>query len=225
MSVQTFSAPSQAIDSQPELWSRSAGSDEVAVSSSADALLAWQISSAALALWKRMPPIDIAQAIAHLPLASFKGWHLTTHAEVLEGDIRTAMSSCGVEHDDVRRYLTSDMIQLAGMFVAATGHQRLEVRFDIVKDNACRRFHTDSYPERLAVTYRGPGTVTVPSAHAEDALKDQEDYSGPILEIPQFWAALFAGKRNDRAGIVHRSPQIAGTRQTRLFFCVNAVRS
>ena len=104
------------------------------------------------------------------------------------------------------------------------GTSHIEARLEIVRDDACRRFHVDSYPARLAVTYVGPGTVWAPRCRGAQALIEQDDYTGPTLEIPAFSVGLFAGEHEGRIGLVHRSPRIAGTGRMRLFFCVNAAR-
>ncbi len=225
MSLQSLQKQAQTFECTPEMWTGSADSEGFVAADTAGPILNWKTSTAALAIWRRALPVGIIHAIDHLPLNTVEGWRLTTDVEVLQAGVRKAMSSCGIEHEELRRYFASDMCRLARVFVAGTGVQQLEVRFEVVKNDACSKFHTDNYPERLAVTYTGPGTVAVPSDYAEDALQEQQAYSGPILEIPRIWAALFAGKREDRAGLVHRSPRIAGTGQSRLFFCMNAARS
>jgi len=113
---------------------------------------------------------------------------------------------------------------LTRIFATSTGTNLIEARLDIIRDDACRRFHVDTYPARLAVTYVGPGTVWVPRCHGEQALAGQEGYSGPALEIPTFYVGLFAGDHAGHIGLVHRSPRIVGTGRVRLFFCVNAAR-
>lgn len=225
MTLQTlqFDTPER-LDTPEHQFAR-AGQQPFVISDTEEALLHWNSATAALAIWSRTPPKVIAEGMDQLALDTFQGWHLTTHEQDIEEKIQNAMKTCTLLGNAVQSFLTADMIRLGQLFVAATHHENLEVRFDVVTDNACRKFHTDRYPERLAVTYRGPGTVAVPSDHAEDALQDQQDYDGPLLEIPQFCAALFAGKRDDRPGLVHRSPQIAGTDHARLFFCINAAKS
>lgn len=225
MSLQSLEKQTRVVDGALESWQDSAIAEDVAVADTPTPLLDWRTSEAALAIWRRMLPIDMQHLIDRQPLDAIEGWRLTTNAEALEPQIRQALSSCGLEHEPLRHYFAHDMTRLGKIFAAGTGAQDLEVRFEVVKGDACRRFHTDSYPERLAVTYVGPGTVVVPRCHSEQALTEQVDYSGPVLEIPAFWVSLFAGEQPGRTGLVHRSPRISGTGAVRLFFCVNAARN
>lgn len=225
MSLQTFQNHTQAAKGAPETRIGRTDTEGFVVADTASSLLNWETTTAALAMWRRTPLTDVVRAIDRLPLNTIESWRLSTDSNALEADVRKALSSCGLKHEGLQRYFASDMFQLGRVFVAGTGHQKFEVRFEVVKGDACRRFHTDGYPERLAVTYRGPGTVAVPRGYAKNALQEQQDYDGPILEVPRFWAALFAGETNDRAGLVHRSPRIAGTGKARLFFCVNAAKN
>ena len=225
MSLQSLEKQTHAVDRALEPWKGGAATEGFAVADTAAPLLDWRASAAALAIWRRMPPADIGLAIERQPLDAIQGWRLTTNAGALETHVREALSACGLEQEGLRRHFATDMTHLGRVFATATGAKDLEVRFEVVKGDACRRFHTDSYPERLAVTYVGPGTVVVPRCHSERALAEQDDYSGPVLEIPAFWVSLFAGEQPGRVGLVHRSPRITGTGAVRLFFCVNAARN
>lgn len=185
----------------------------------------WSTSSASLAIWRREPPVDIREAIQRLPLERIKGWRRNFDAADARPRIYEAISECGITDERLTRFLSADMTLLALIFATGTATRRVEMRLEIVRNDACRKFHIDSYTERLAVTYRGPGTVAVPRCHGERALAEQNDYSGPVLEIPAFWVSLFAGEMPGRIGLVHRSPRVAGTGKARLFFCVNAARN
>ena len=77
-------------------------------------------------------------------------------------------------------------------------------------------------PLRLICNYRGPATQWVPPEAREVALAALRDYAGPLRELPRFAAALSKGAlAPGQVGVVHRSPPIAGTGQTRLFLCLN----
>ncbi|MCH9809130.1 MAG: DUF1826 domain-containing protein [Alphaproteobacteria bacterium] len=199
----------------------SAGPDGLAVTDSPVSLMDWERSARSAAIWRRSPPDDMVSALEGLPINMVTGWRLTGQVDELEEPIRAALSTCGIANEALQRDLTTDMTSLGRILAVGTQATRLELRFDVVKDDACRKFHTDAFPERLAVTYLGPGTVMVPNDFGAQALAEQEEYTGPELEIPQFWVSLFAGRRSDRSGLIHRSPQISGTKQSRLFFCAN----
>lgn len=138
--------------------------------------------------------------------------------------ISDAMAESGAYKQALERFPAADMALLIRIFATSTGTSRVEARLEIVREDACRCFHVDSYPARLAVTYVGPGTIWVPSSHRKKALIEQDDYAGTAIEIPTYSAGMFAGDAAGREGLVHRSPRIAGTGRMRLFFCVNAAR-
>ncbi|MEQ8824012.1 MAG: DUF1826 domain-containing protein [Filomicrobium sp.] len=194
----------------------------LSIADTAAPLLDWKTSSASLAIWRRELPPDIDEALAKLPVDEMTDWRLDLNVEAMSPAIVKALSDCGIEDDNLRGYLAADMTLLTRVFARGTGKRKLEARLDIVRNDACRRFHKDNYPERLAVTYLGSGTVAVPRCHGQKALAEQEKYAGPAIKVPPFWASLFAGEKAGREGIVHRSPRISGTGKTRLFFCVNA---
>lgn len=194
----------------------------LSIADTAAPLLDWKTSSASLAIWRRELPSDIDETLATLPVDEMTDWRLDLNVEAMSPAIVEALSRCGIEDDHLRGYLAADMTLLTRIFARGTGLRKLEARLDIVRNDACRRFHKDNYPERLAVTYLGPGTVAVPRCLGQQALAEQDEYAGPAIKVPPFWASLFAGGKAGREGIVHRSPRISGTGKTRLFFCVNA---
>lgn len=95
----------------------------------------------------------------------------------------------------------------------------------MIDHDACWRFHRDHVGLRLNTTYRGPGTQWPPLEHAPRALKAQRRYRGPLNELPAFSVGVFKGvPRAGNGAVVHRSPPVEGTGQTRLFLCLNEVR-
>lgn len=105
-------------------------------------------------------------------------------AAMAQAMISEAMAESGDYKQALERFLAADMVLLIRIFATSTGTSRVEARLEIVREDACRCFHVDSYPARLAVTYVGPGTVWVPSGHGKKALIEQDDYAGPAIEIP-----------------------------------------
>lgn len=197
----------------------------IAIGETAAVFQEWAKKDLSLALWRRELPADIKARLENQDLEKIKGWRRTLDGTADGRAIAEAVAGCGLGDPATEAFLASDMPLLRRIFAAATSATQLEARLEIVRTDACRRFHVDNYPARLAVTYVGPGTVWVPAPHGEQALVEQEDYSGPAPEIPAFSVGLFAGEAAGRTGLVHRSPRIAGTGRMRLFFCVNAALS
>jgi hypothetical protein len=75
---------------------------------------------------------------------------------------------------------------------------------------------------RLLTTYRGPTTEWVRHAYAEQAIHEQREFEGPLEQLGDNDVAIFKGScASPDRGIVHRSPLITGTGQTRLLLCLN----
>jgi hypothetical protein len=116
----------------------------------------------------------------------------------------------------------ADIADLARIFSAFAGTELLDIRLEIVSDDACRSFHRDRTPFRLVTTYHGPGTQLVQCANAARALDQQSAYAGPRLDLPAGAVALIRGDPEGRGvGMVHRSPPIEGAGVTRIFLCID----
>ncbi len=122
----------------------------------------------------------------------------------------------------VRGLLADDVIDLARRFAAIAKSDIVDIRLEVIRHDACWRFHRDATPLRLLTTYRGPGTQLPPPDQAERALREQRDCQGPLENLPRHAVALFKGDP-DGAGlrVLHRSPPIAGREIARFFLCLN----
>jgi hypothetical protein len=94
---------------------------------------------------------------------------------------------------------------------------------------ACRRWHRDCVPLRLICTCRGPGTLWMPPplgpwalAQADDDL-EQQAHVFEAGDVALFKGCGWAGQTHDN-GIVHRSPRIEGTGQTRLVLVLDPLQ-
>ena len=98
----------------------------------------------------------------------------------------------------------------------------VDVRLERISHDSCWKFHRDCVEARLLTTYCGSATEWVQPIHAEQALREQKSYNGPLERLRVHDVAIFKGNRaGPNSGIVHRSPPIVGTGQTRLLLCLN----
>lgn len=115
-------------------------------------------------------------------------------------------------------------------FFSLTQAAQVVAKLSVVASDACRYFHHDSMRVRLLCTYRGPGTEWLPNAFADrtaigsgnnaEICKDMRQ----IRRLPRFTVAVLKGNNYPRSqgnGIIHRSPAIMNTRDTRLLLCVD----
>jgi hypothetical protein len=97
-------------------------------------------------------------------------------------------------------------------------------------DDDCRRYHVDRTHLRLLCTYRGPGTEWLTNdqverlAQASGAPNEEIIRFGEPSQFEPFWVGILKGDAfpgNARHGLVHRSPPIKGSGQTRVLFCLD----
>ena len=178
-----------------------------------------------LAVWHRSLPCRLADWLDSLPREQLPEAQFTGPAACVAQRAATVCDLVGLPDSAERRALVNDIAALAQAFARLARSQDIDLRLEAVDHDSCWRFHRDHVGLRLNTTYRGPGTQWLPPEHAPRALKAQRRYRGPLNEMPRFAVGLFKGV--ERAGadaVVHRSPPVVGTGQTRLFLCLNEVR-
>ena len=157
------------------------------------------------------------------PLPSFQSWIDALDPERLPkarvilrpGDVRDAAfhicETCGTPDCGERAMLIDDAAALADLFAELMRTPCLRLRFDIVKTNSCRKFHMDAVTARLVCTYRGTGTQYGVSTDGDEPEHIHTVPTGaPILMRGKLWPERPA------SGLLHRSPPIEGTDETRL---------
>ena len=94
----------------------------------------------------------------------------------------------------------------------------LRLRLDVVTTNACPKFHIDAVTARLVCTYRGTGTQYGISTDGADPRRVFIVPTGsPILLRGTLWPEM------PSSGLLHRSPPIEGTGETRLVLVLDPV--
>ena len=89
----------------------------------------------------------------------------------------------------------------------------MKLRLEVVETDACRKFHADNVSARLLMPLVGPGTQWV---HTGDDDIVQALQPGEV--------GLFKGwKWTEAPRILHRSPPVAATGETRLLFALSPV--
>ena len=178
----------------------------------------------ALAIWHRPQAAELAAWLDSLPAERLPEGHFIGPAACVPARLATLCNLVELADSPERRALIDDIAGLARCFAAQASSRDVDLRLEAISHDACWRFHRDHVGYRLNATYRGPGTQWPPLEHAARALKAQRRYRGPLNEFPRFAAGLFKGVvRAGTEAIVHRSPPVAGSGQTRLFLCLNEV--
>lgn len=117
-----------------------------------------------------------------------------------------------------RESFVDDVSALADIFAGLMGAPYLRLRFDVVTTNACCKFHSDAVTARLICTYRGTGTQY---GFTSDGIEPRS-----IFTVPTGTPILLRGTlwpERPKSGLLHRSPPIEGTGETRLVLVLDPV--
>ncbi len=190
----------------------------VGVADTAEGLSAIHRPGCAAVIWRRDP------------LPSFQSWVDALEPERLpkarvilrpENVRETVIQICeasGTPDCGERERLVDDTAALADIFSGLTPAPYLRLRFDVVTTNACRKFHIDAVRARLICTYRGTGTQY---GICTDRAEPQHFYTvptgAPVLLRGTLWP------ERPKSGLLHRSPPIEGTGETRLVLVLDPI--
>ena len=175
-----------------------------------------------LVIWRRTLPQGFQDWLAGLDASLLPHLRVLVRPEDLIKAMDSLLTGCGMPQGAMRSLLICDIHTLVSAFAHMTRSDLVDVRLERVSDDACWKFHRDCVEARLLTTYRGPTTEWVQPAHGEAALHAQTSFDGPIERMDANDVAVFKGSCAGAGnGIVHRSPPIAGTGQTRLLLCLN----
>ena len=179
--------------------------------------------SVELIIWKRSLATELGHWIDALPIHKLPDARLLVKENDLVPALTSVLDAAGTPPVEMRNAFLKDVKTLATTFMKIMGSDFVDIRLETICHDACWKFHRDNVAARLLTTYRGPGTEWVAPSHHHEALSQQKSYRGPIQQFPQHAVGLFKGSRGacDK-GIVHRSPPIVGTGQTRLLLCLNS---
>lgn len=168
-------------------------------------------------IWERSLPGPVQVALDAWSIGGLEPVRLCVPSSRRTAEIAAVLDAWAGPAPDVRRWLAADIAQLAGRVAQILSASRLLVRIEPVRDDACRKFHKDAVSARLICTYQGPGTEYGEVAR----LGDQPPHP---LRAPTGAALLLKGKlwSGDQSPVlVHRSPPIEATGETRLVVVVD----
>ena len=126
--------------------------------------------------------------------------------------------ACGTPDCPERDLFIDDVSALAAIFADVMRVGYLRLRLDVVVSNACRKFHIDAVTARLICTYRGTGTQCGISADGGVPRR--------VLTVPTGSPIILRGTHwpeTPISGLLHRSPPIEGTGETRLMLVLDPV--
>lgn len=172
----------------------------------------------AAAIWRRSLPSGFQSWINGLDPDDLPSARLILRPGAVEEAIQHLCDIAGMAESAERTWLANDISELSDRFADLMQVPFLRLRLDKVNTNACRKFHMDSIKARLICTYRGRGTQYGTSTDGAEPHKVFTLATGtPMIMRGTLWP------ENPASGLLHRSPPIEGTGETRLVLVLDPV--
>lgn len=174
-----------------------------------------QDAGIAAAIWHRSRDPGFAAWIDSLPPDELPRLRALVAVPAVESVVQAACEAADLPPSPWRDMLAGDSAALAALFGAIMATPLVQLRLDVIQTDACKRFHLDRVPARLLCTYRGRGTEFGPAAPEGGVTR--------ISALAPAEAAIFRGSlwRHEDCGLLHRSPPITGTGETRLLLVID----
>lgn len=172
----------------------------------------------AAAIWRRQPTQAFQDWIDTLDPSLLPQGRIILRPEAVRSAVTALCDAAGTPDCLERGQLTDDISALAEIFADLMGARYLRLRLQAVTTNACRKFHIDAIKARLVCTYRGHGTQYGNSTDGGDPARVFAVATGAsILLRGTLWPSRPA------SGLLHRSPPIEGTGETRLVLVLDVI--
>ncbi|MBT2968409.1 MAG: hypothetical protein B6D72_08130 [gamma proteobacterium symbiont of Ctena orbiculata] len=182
-----------------------------------------------LCLWQRPVQPAVIRELSSLHPSDLPDVRCPTSLNSFDDDVSTLLQQQGLDPLAFKNWHV-DLRRLADLYFSISENRDVALRLVTTDDDDCRRFHVDYTQLRLLCTYRGPGTEWLANdqvdrlAQSTGAPNDDIIRFGEPSQFEPFWAAIMKGDAypgNTGHGLVHRSPSIAGSGQTRVLFCLD----
>ncbi|MBY8978321.1 DUF1826 domain-containing protein [Rhodobacteraceae bacterium NNCM2] len=172
----------------------------------------------AAAIWRRAPLPKFQSWIDALPPEQLPGTRIILRPERVREALVTLVQTTGTPACPERDMLVDDIAAMADIFADVMRAPYLRLRLDVVSGNACQKFHIDTVTARLVCTYRGTGTqYGISTDGAEPRRVFTVPTGAPIILRGRLWP------ETPQSGLLHRSPPIQGTGETRLLLVLDPV--
>lgn len=190
----------------------------VAVADTPEGLSAFRRPGCAAAIWRRQPLPGFQAWIDALDPKQLPDVRVILPTKDIRETVFQACEIAGTPRCNERDMLVDDTAALADVFANLSDVKYLQLRLAVITTNACRKFHIDYVTARLICTYRGTGTQYGISTDGADPRRVFTVPTGaPILLRGTLWP------QNPPSGLLHRSPPIDGTGETRLVLVLDPI--
>lgn len=192
----------------------------ISSSGTPEALSAIRLPACAAALWCRSRLSRFQTWIDNLSCEHLPSFRVTLRASQVGEALLNISNVYGTPDCSERDLLIDDVAALAAIFSNIMRTDYLRVCLHVVAENDCCTFHVDAVTARLVCTYRGTGTQYGNLARQGDP--------DPVHTVPTGSPIILRGSHWPEvptSGLLHRSPPIQGTGETRLVLTLEPVEN
>lgn len=175
-----------------------------------------QRAGCAAAVWRRRLDPRFREWIEELDPSALPRMRQVLRPEAVRDAVAASFGSAPAPDEGERDWFIDDVASLAACFLEMMRAPYLRLRLDVVETNSCRKFHVDAVSCRLICTYRGTGTQYGVSTDGADPKR--------VFTAPTGAPIVLRGTllpEDPPSGLLHRSPPIAGTGETRLLLVLD----
>ena len=190
----------------------------VAVTRTLEGLDALSRPDCAAAIWQRQLLPTFQDWLDALPPKQLPSTRLGLRPGSVHDAVTDVCRSAGLPLEAECIRLIDDIAALANTFANQNHAPYIRLRLEPISTNACRKFHIDALTTRLVCTYRGTGTQY---GISKDGTEPKQ-----IFTVPTGAPIVLRGTlkpEHPRTGLLHRSPPIEGTGETRLVLVLDPV--
>ena len=169
-------------------------------------------------VWDRQIPINIQDWLNKTDPSLIPSFREICHKNEVSKKIINIFENSKLTNKKDTDWLIQDITNLSEVFSNLMKVDYIRLRMEVVSTNSCRKFHVDAVKGRLICTYRGQGTQYGISIDGNDPQNFETTPTGsPILLRGTLWI------ENNPKIILHRSPPIEGTGETRFVFVIDPI--
>ena len=175
-------------------------------------------TSSAAIIWRKAMPDEVKAWIEGLAAENLPSGRVVMPAKLAQDVANELFDMAQTPEGKARDWLLDDLVHLAQTFGRLMATTYICLRLEAVETNSCRKFHLDAIRARLICTYRGTGTQYGIANGKEDPQQ--------IFTVPTGHPMLLRGSLwppHPATGLVHRSPPIEGTDETRLILVLDPI--
>ena len=169
-------------------------------------------------IWRRPMQERVQSWLDALPVDQLPTGRIVLPVSQVRSAVTELMNISEMPDCAERQLLLDDICLLAHEFDELFVPTYLRLRFDVMTNNKCPKFHIDYVAARLLCTYRGVGT--------EYSFLDDQKRPAEIFSTPDCAVIVFRGTKwptDCTNNLVHRSPKIYSENETRLLLVIEPV--